>query len=244
VRALHSVVSLIAATEESAIVGVERFVADRRPRRVLDAGCGRTIQIDPGPDAHITGLDVSATELTHNHRLDVRIVGDVQSEPLATEAYDLVVCFDVLEHVDDPARALANLASATAPGGTLIVKCPNAMSFKGLVTKASPWWFHRWLYRKLVPFVAQDPFPTSMRLMLRPETLSAWAAASGFVVERFFTWEAFIQRRLRSKLHLDGASWRAVSRVLRSLTLGRVAVTETELLLVLSKSSKRTEAGS
>lgn len=220
---------------DSIMEEVERLVARRRPRRLLDAGCGRKVQIYPGPEAHITGMDVSVDELAHNDRLDEQIVGDLERDLLPAGAYDLVVCFDVLEHVDDPRRALANLARATSPGGTLILKCPNAMSFKGLFTKMTPWRLHRWAYRWLLPFVSHDPFPTTMRLMLRPAGLTSWASENGFVVERFFTWEAYVQRRLRSKLHLDGWAWKVARMILRLLTFGRVAITETELLIVLSR---------
>lgn len=228
-------VRLTVSTAGFVIEEVERLVADRHPQRVLDAGCGRKIQIDPGPDAHITGLDVSTTELAYNDRLDERIVGNIETYPLPSESYDLVVCFDVLEHLDHPDRALANLARASAPGGTLILKCPNAMSFKGLVTKVTPWRFHRWAYRKLLPYVAQAPFPTRMRLMLRPSALAAWASQSGFVIEGFYAWEGYIQRRLRCKLHVDGATWRVVKTIVGLSTRGQIAIAETDLLIVLSR---------
>lgn len=41
------------------------------------------------------------------------------------EAVDTVVCLNVLEHIDDEKTALANLRSALAPGGRLLLLVPN-----------------------------------------------------------------------------------------------------------------------
>ena len=44
--------------------------------------------------------------------------------PLADEAYDAVVCLDVLEHVPDPEVMVSSLSRAIRPGGYLIVHAP------------------------------------------------------------------------------------------------------------------------
>jgi cyclopropane fatty-acyl-phospholipid synthase-like methyltransferase len=45
---------------------------------------------------------------------------------LGTEAYDLIYNVDVLEHITDDRAALANLAQALRPGGSLIIHTPLA----------------------------------------------------------------------------------------------------------------------
>jgi SAM-dependent methyltransferase len=46
-------------------------------------------------------------------------------EPGEGEIYDVVVCADVLEHVDDDERAVKNIAYALRPGGLLIATSPS-----------------------------------------------------------------------------------------------------------------------
>jgi 2-polyprenyl-3-methyl-5-hydroxy-6-metoxy-1,4-benzoquinol methylase len=149
--------------------------------RVLDAGCGRKCRIRPA-EAHITGIDVDPEAVAANPDLDERLVGSIETEPLPTASFDLVVCWDVLEHLRAPDRALASLAQSVAPGGELLLAFPNAMSFKGLITRATPHWFHRWVYRRVYR-VPLDPFPTVLRRWLTPRGIRRWAAANGLAVK-------------------------------------------------------------
>lgn len=79
-------------------------------KRVLDAGCGVGLLRAPLkralPGAEYTGIEVSAYLC--------RRYGWVQSsiEAWRSEPYDLVICYDVLQYLDDraAARALTNLA--------------------------------------------------------------------------------------------------------------------------------------
>jgi SAM-dependent methyltransferase len=50
--------------------------------------------------------------------------GDLQRLELPDAAFDAVVCAEVLEHLDDDAAALAELARVLRPGGLLLVTVP------------------------------------------------------------------------------------------------------------------------
>jgi SAM-dependent methyltransferase len=50
--------------------------------------------------------------------------GDVLEAGFAAAALDLVLCLDVLEHVDDVDRALSELARVLRPGGALVATVP------------------------------------------------------------------------------------------------------------------------
>lgn len=52
------------------------------------------------------------------------IAGDLERLSLPDDAFDAAVCAEVLEHLDDDAAALAELARVLRPGGLLIVTVP------------------------------------------------------------------------------------------------------------------------
>src|SRR5262249_5255840 len=49
------------------------------------------------------------------------VVGDVTQMRLAADAFDVVVGLNLLEHVDDPPRAAAEMLRVLRPGGTVFI---------------------------------------------------------------------------------------------------------------------------
>ena len=103
-----------------------------KDRRVLDAGCGvgygSTMLSDAGA-REVTGVDVAESVLEvarqgapQNVRFEV---ADVASLPYAADSFEAVVCFEVIEHVDDRNRVLDELRRVLAPDGLLIISSPN-----------------------------------------------------------------------------------------------------------------------
>ena len=105
---------------------------DGRPARIVDVGGGtggfavplaqlghRVEVIDPSPDA-LAALDRRAREADVADRVTAQ-QGDLADLATIVEAgaVDLVLCHGVLEVVDDPAAALATIASVLRPGGHL-----------------------------------------------------------------------------------------------------------------------------
>jgi len=56
------------------------------------------------------------------------IEGDVTRLPFAPGVLDLVVCYNVVEHLADPCAAFSEFTRVLSPGGWLIVKTPNLRS--------------------------------------------------------------------------------------------------------------------
>lgn len=100
--------------------------------RVLDSGCGvgwGTALIAEAGAVSVTGLDVSAVAIESaraRNRPDVEfMVGDLEELPYDDGAFDLVTCFEVIEHVKDAGKALDELARVVADGGALLISSPN-----------------------------------------------------------------------------------------------------------------------
>jgi len=188
---------------------------------VLDAGCGSggsPIRLDT--EVQLTGIDTSPEALALNSRLDRKLVGDVQIYAFS-ETYDAVLCWDTLEHLQEPLAAVRNLSQAVRHDGFLVLGFPNLLSAKGLLTKFTPHRFHQFYYRSVLKYPnvgepGHPPFPTHLRWEMRPEGLVRYAGGLGL--------------SLVSLELVDTPSWNKVARagrkasgaIFRALTLSRM----------------------
>ena len=96
------------------------LVAEARalhPASILDAGCGEGFTLErfrlADIGAHLEGVDLSPEAIDLGRALHPRLVlkqGSVYQLPYADNTFDLVVCTEVLEHLERPADALAELS--------------------------------------------------------------------------------------------------------------------------------------
>ena len=220
---------------------VGRLTADRGTVRVLEAGCGQY----PSPlglDAHaqIVGIDVSRRQLERNKWANEKILGDITTFDFAADDFDVIVCWDVLEHLPNPEAALERFVGAVRTGGLVVVKVPNVLSAKGLITKLSPHWFHVSVYKHVFGYEDpgrddRPPFRTFLRMAIAPEALGRFARRRGMSVEMCATSEADKQEMVRRRLRLTGLLWRVVRRLVRVASLGYVDPEATELIFVMRK---------
>jgi SAM-dependent methyltransferase len=91
--------------------------------RVADVGCGeqpfRSLIEKLG--GSYTGIDIA-----QNSAGSVDIVAGIDSIPLPTASFDLVLCSEVLEHVSDTTAAFAELARLCRIGGSIVLTTPFA----------------------------------------------------------------------------------------------------------------------
>jgi 2-polyprenyl-6-hydroxyphenyl methylase / 3-demethylubiquinone-9 3-methyltransferase len=92
--------------------------------KVLDIGCGGGFLSNYLAESGltVTGLDVAAGSLTIAQRHDTTgrahyVRGDAYRLPYADGAFQVACAMDVLEHVDEPGRALAEASRILQPGG-------------------------------------------------------------------------------------------------------------------------------
>ena len=113
-----------------------RFAAEFvRDKRVLDIACGEgygTAALLRAGAASVVGIDVSSRACAHARRkygVDAR-VGDVRAIPLPNRSIDIVVSYETLEHVTEPALFLNECLRVLAPMGRLIMSTPNRDVFQ------------------------------------------------------------------------------------------------------------------
>ncbi len=99
---------------------------------VLDLGCGEgygTAELAATARLAV-GLDRDAAALAQARRRYpgprlAWVAAQAEALPFPDGAFDLACCFQVLEHLPDPARLLAEARRALAPGGRLLLTTPN-----------------------------------------------------------------------------------------------------------------------
>jgi ubiquinone/menaquinone biosynthesis C-methylase UbiE len=97
------------------------------PATVLEVGVGEgeisTKLRSVFPDAHIVGIDLYDNSLAAEWRMRgfFGVYADIARLPFAPLAFDLVMAIEVLEHVDDPEAALAELVRVSRGGMVLSV---------------------------------------------------------------------------------------------------------------------------
>jgi len=103
-----------------------------RNRRVLDAGCGTgygSAELSYSANS-VTAIDVSQEAVTYaRDRYSRRnlnwMVASCTALPFADNSFDLVVAFEVIEHLADWQLLLSEARRVLAPGGQFIVSTPN-----------------------------------------------------------------------------------------------------------------------
>jgi SAM-dependent methyltransferase len=223
---------------------VDGYLNGRNEVSVLEAGCGSATRLNLHGKAKVVGLDVSEQQLARNTQLDERILGDVETYPLPANRFDMVVCWNVLEHVPHPDLAVANLAAALGDDGLLILAVPNAASLKGIVTKFTPYGFHLWVHRVLLGrreagTEGRGPFPTFMRRSMSPPALVRAASARELKVEYLRLYEGDQQRRIRRRLWLVGPVWWLLRTAVGALSLNTISADLTDCFLVFRKRARQ-----
>ncbi|WP_394761175.1 class I SAM-dependent methyltransferase [Phenylobacterium sp.] len=103
------------------------------PRRVLEAGCGDGALTEAmhrhWPQARVFGVEPSATAVALAQAQGFPVVQGMIGETVPPEVieggFDLIYSIHVVEHTPDPSVFLRDLAALLAPGGRLIVTCPD-----------------------------------------------------------------------------------------------------------------------
>jgi 2-polyprenyl-3-methyl-5-hydroxy-6-metoxy-1,4-benzoquinol methylase len=121
-------------------------------RRVLDAGCGTAygsrLLVDRGATS-VLGVDVAAGVLeaaaSEMPSAVTLRAGDLREIPAADGTFDLVVCFEVIEHVPDPEAILDELVRVLAPDGLLLISSPN----RGIFPAGNPHHQHEFVSSEL-----------------------------------------------------------------------------------------------
>ncbi|MDO8480144.1 MAG: class I SAM-dependent methyltransferase [Candidatus Rokubacteria bacterium] len=220
---------------------LDRFVAGQsHPLRVLEAGCGSLSNIRLGSNVRIVGIDVSAEALAQNATIHEGIQANLETSDLGDSEYDLIVCWDVLEHLAKPTNVVRKFLRAVKPGGLILLALPNVLSLKGLVAKYTPLSFHFLVHRLIYGQRAgiapgYEVCPTYLCYSIAPRSIARLATHHAFDVDLFSTYESGMQRRFRERFGLVGKPWQVVRVLVCLLSIGIIDAEATDCILILRR---------
>lgn len=99
-----------------------RLVPPGKGRTALDVGCRAGVQTRWLQSQGYTVTSIDVEKLFDG----AQVVDANETLPFADESFDLVWCSEVIEHLRDPAKSLAELRRVTRTGGELILTTPNS----------------------------------------------------------------------------------------------------------------------
>jgi 2-polyprenyl-3-methyl-5-hydroxy-6-metoxy-1,4-benzoquinol methylase len=205
---------------EEVVCGTANSLLDGKGQiKLLEAGCGSMSHVHFEANVHAVGIDISQQQLEQNSAVHEKILGDIQDYPLPKEEFDVVVCWMVLEHLPRPKEALLNMFGSVKPGGLLILGIPNLLSFKGIVTKFTPFWFHRVFYRFMR--YKSGHFPTYLRVVILPKKIRRLAKDNGFSVEFCEIVEGGVVQKVRTRFWLVDVTFRALDSAVQIVSFGK-----------------------
>lgn len=220
---------------------LKAFFHDMEAVQILEAGCGSGSLIDIPKQGHVTGIDISKEEMDKNSVVHEKIIGDVQTYNLPTNKFNLVVCWDVLEHLPHPDRAMMNMLQSVAPGGLLLLAFPNVLSIKGLVAKFTPLWVHsvfnKFVYGKRAGNPGLINFPTFLRWSIMPERVIKFAQKDKLNVELACLYESGVQRRFRKKIFLGDFLTSVIEALISFCSFGKISFQKSDCLFLFQKRS-------
>lgn len=155
--------------------------------RVADLGCGSGYGTASLARAgvRVVGIDRVAPDRAHRGGPTAFLRSDLEALPFATPAFDLVVSFQVIEHLSDPRAYLGAIAALLRPGGSALLTTPNHLTSDGV----NPYHVHEYVSDELAELLRGHFDDVEMRGIGASETVRAQLEARS--------------RRIRHILRLD-----------------------------------------
>jgi 2-polyprenyl-3-methyl-5-hydroxy-6-metoxy-1,4-benzoquinol methylase len=165
--------------------------ARERPGRALEVGFGAGVYLRALANHYdeVIGTDLSQHKLEYARArtadlANLRVlVDDITDSRLPARSFDLVLCSEVLEHINDPSGAITGIRRVVAPGGLLVVSTPQRHSLMELACKLA---FMPGVINLVRRVYGEAVFETGhISLMTESEMTRALEAAGFHIRQRF-----------------------------------------------------------
>jgi SAM-dependent methyltransferase len=196
-------------------------------RRVLDLGCGSGsgAALLAASGARVLGIDRVPPDPANRVSGAWFCLGDLSALPLRARAFELIVSFQVIEHLRDPAPYLRAIGELLAPGGTALLSTPNRRLSDGV----NPYHVREYLAEELCELLQRHFAEVEMsgvgmsgpvrdhlaarsrriRAVMRLDPLRLRDRLPRAWLELLFAWGAWLVRRAGARAEgTPDASWR------------------------------------
>jgi SAM-dependent methyltransferase len=209
---------------------------------IYEAGGGSTSFLPLGilRRAHVTVVDIDEDQIRNNDYAQEKILGDIQTYRFKPGSFDLVICYNVIEHLPDTRSALLRFCESLKQDGLVLIGAPNPKSLSGVVTKYTPHWFHVWYYRhvrgdKNAGKPGEAPFPTFFHPLVTLSKLEAFAKENGLEVIYRKEYESPRFPEMRARKPMLANLIDAAATVMNFLLPGKTDVRHGDYHLILRK---------
>lgn len=171
--------NLSAHLNQSRFKFIDHYIHNWQQLKVLDVGCGGGLACEylARQGAMVSGVDLSsnsievAIEHGQIHQLDINYrVGAAEDLCYIDQSFDVVLCFDVLEHVADVSMTISEISRVLKKGGLFFFDTLN----RNLKSKVVMIWL-------LEDFLGQIPRGLhDWRKFIRPEEVIKLLQSHGF----------------------------------------------------------------
>ena len=179
-------------------------------RRVLDLGSGEGFGasiLSAGEETEVVGIDIDERTVEHAQlnwagpRTSFKVGNVLDLSEFEDGSFGAVVAFEVIEHVDEQERVLAEVARVLAHDGVLIISTPDRRLYSDATGQVNPYHRHELTYEEFSALL-EGPFPHVAVWGQRTIT-GSHLGALGSTAEELSDTEFFIERA--------GDEWRMAS---------------------------------
>jgi ubiquinone/menaquinone biosynthesis C-methylase UbiE len=182
----------------------EQFIVDKN---VLDvaSGEGYGTAIMAARARSTTGVDLAEAAVRFAQKQYSKVkntkfqVGDVTALPFAAGSFDVVTCYETIEHVDEPSKALAEVKRVLNDRGTLIVSTPNKETYSVRFAYNNP--FHK-------KELAFDEFGAALQSLFKyVEFFGQFSSAASCIIHVQENGRLFIPNQELAVTHANVPKW-------------------------------------
>jgi 2-polyprenyl-3-methyl-5-hydroxy-6-metoxy-1,4-benzoquinol methylase len=108
--------------------------------KILDAGCGSRNQLISRKTVELLiGCDIDECSIKENGDISVGIMSNTEEMGFRENTFDLIMSFDMIEHLKNPQAFIKNASKSLKQGGVIFLVTPNRNSIFGIAARVIPY---------------------------------------------------------------------------------------------------------